>query len=187
MSRDGWCVGCGGRGPVPASTLVEVKPEHVSRRTETLRLATAGKLGALRWSVLQRSDNGIANHILIMMACAANTSWECFMALPTIAEHVQRSVKIVERKISYLLLRGYLEDVSAQYPERRTELIVFFQTADTLWIIEPRRDRLSDGSASACPGFMDRESDESRENFFTPESVPRLLVKGNSATSSARG
>src|SRR5687768_16919193 len=92
----------------------------MSRRKETLRQAAAGELGALRWSVLQRTDDVMANHILIIMACAANSSWLCFMALATIAEQVGCSIKTVERKIPYLVRRGYLEDVSERYPESRT-------------------------------------------------------------------
>ncbi len=92
----------------------------MSRRIETLRQAAAGELGALRWSVLMDPGDALAKLVLIMMACAANTSWECYMSIRTIAGNAGCSGRTVERKIEFLLVRGYLDDVSAQYPERRT-------------------------------------------------------------------
>jgi hypothetical protein len=67
------------------------------------------------------------------MACAANSSWVCFLALATIAEQVECSVKTVERKILYLLLRGYLEDISDQYPSRRTRSYRLCATLELGW------------------------------------------------------
>lgn len=101
----------------------------MSRRKDTLRQAAAGEIGALRWSVLQRTGDALASHILISMACAANSSWICYMALTTIAKQVECSVKTVERKIPYLLQRGYLEEVSDQFPERRTKAYRLCPTA----------------------------------------------------------
>jgi hypothetical protein len=76
--------------------------------------AHAGKLGALRWTLVQRTGDALANLILIVMGAAGNSSWECYLSVRKISRAVQCHPRTTQRKIEYLLLRGYIQDISSQ-------------------------------------------------------------------------
>lgn len=87
--------------------------------------ALAGKLGALRWALQQQPKDKLAYVILIVMAVAGNSSWECWMCVKRIARQVDCHPRTVQRKLQHLLLRGFIEDISDQYPERRSRTYRF--------------------------------------------------------------
>ena len=82
--------------------------------------ALSGNLGAIRWAVSQQPDDAIAKLILIVMSVPANKSFECYMSHANIAAAAGCNRRTVMRKIECLLMKGYLEDISAQYPHRPT-------------------------------------------------------------------
>lgn len=92
----------------------------MSRRESTQALAAAGELGALRWALVQDTDDAGANHLLIIMAWRANGSFECFMSVARIALAMGRHERTVQHKIQHLLLREFITDISERYRHRRT-------------------------------------------------------------------
>lgn len=74
----------------------------------------AGKLGALRWALMQRTGDALANLILIIMAAAGNASWECYLSVRKISRAAECHPRTTQRKIEFLLLRGYFRDISSQ-------------------------------------------------------------------------
>ncbi len=91
------------------------------RAREAAAKAAAGELGALRWALLQKSDDAGANHTLIVMSRFADKSWECYLSIPRIAEEVGSNARTIRRKIKHLVQRGYLREVSVEYPDRRSK------------------------------------------------------------------
>lgn len=82
--------------------------------------AASGELGALRWTLLQNTNDGRANHVLIIMGWRANGSFECYMSVSSLAAAVGCHERTVQHKIKHLLLRHFITDISDQYPFRRT-------------------------------------------------------------------
>ena len=87
--------------------------------------AFAGKLGALRWAVVQQTEDAAANLTLIQMGKAGNNSWRCYMAVAELARRVGCDPRTVQRKLRYLELRGYIEEDHGDH-RRRTRLYRIF-------------------------------------------------------------
>lgn len=92
----------------------------MSRGRSTREQAASGELGALRWSLLQNTDDAGANHLLIIMAWRANASFACHMSVATMAALVRCHPRTIQHRVQYLLKREFITDISDQYPERRT-------------------------------------------------------------------
>lgn len=92
----------------------------MSRRAFNGGDAASGRLGALRWALLQNTGDATANHLLIVMGWRANSSFECYLAVSTMAKLVHCHARTVQHKIKHLLLLGFIEDISAEFPQRRT-------------------------------------------------------------------
>lgn len=107
--------------PVRARAQIASGASDDSRSAGSQQKALSGELGALRWAVVQHSDDACADHILIKMAVKANTSFECFMSVANLAVEVGCSARTIQRKLQHLISRGYLVDVSASFPWRRTK------------------------------------------------------------------
>ena len=73
--------------------------------------AMGGKLGALRWALVQRPDDSIAHLALIHMGAVGNRSWKCFLSVSNLAKLVDCDPRKVQRKLRYLEQRGYIEHV----------------------------------------------------------------------------
>ena len=92
----------------------------MNRRESTHQDALSGRLGALRWTLMQRTGDAKANHLLIAMGWRANGSFECFMSVPSMAKIIECHPRTIQHKINYLLKRGFISDISAEFPRRRT-------------------------------------------------------------------
>jgi hypothetical protein len=72
--------------------------------------ARSGEFGALRWAILQRTGNPVANLLLIQMAVAGNRSWKCFKSVAKLAEAVGCDRRRVQRKLNFLLAQRFIEE-----------------------------------------------------------------------------
>ena len=87
--------------------------------------AAFGKLGWLRWALSTRHDDAIAYVVLIVMAAAGNTSGECWMSVERIADQAGCHRRTAQRKLHLLLRAHFIEDVSTNFPNRRTRTYRF--------------------------------------------------------------
>lgn len=63
---------------------------------------------ALDWALAQRTEDALANLLLIQMGRVGNRSWKCFLPIGKLAQSMDLSVRTVQRKLRYLTLRGYI-------------------------------------------------------------------------------
>lgn len=84
----------------------------MNRSASSREMAATGEIGALRWALLQRSENAAANHLLIVMGWRANKTFESYMSAATMAAETGLHKRTVKRKIKFLLERGFITDIT---------------------------------------------------------------------------
>lgn len=96
----------------------------MSRRTEAEADAAAGKLGALRWALMQRSGKDSANHLLIIMGGHGNGKFECWAAVGKLAAEMECTTRTVQRLLRHLEHESLIRNISHRRRRRTTTYLL---------------------------------------------------------------